>query len=201
MDSDGTLEISAAWASDLPAILGFTASTLAAHRTALPSVFADNLAANRLAETLKTSFRDSKGRPIQTSRNILVARRDGRLLGYLAFKTPIDAPALRGNTIIDLYVDERFRRQGIATALVKEAQALCTSHNWVNLHAYTWSGNDAATAVFNSGGFDRVVTHWRYGPDSQVAQARVPWHQKLLEPSWVWVFAAFVIGGLVAQLN
>ena len=91
---------------------------------------------------------------------ILVADHGERILGYLyAAIEPRSWKELRDEAgfIHDVVVDERFRRAGIARALVEKAADWFRSHGMPRMVLWTAAPNEAAQHLFAGLGFRRTM--------------------------------------------
>lgn len=65
-------------------------------------------------------------------------------------------PRLSGH-IDDLYVAPEFRRRGIATLLLQEAEKLAKAHGANSLTLMVWSFNESAITLYSNQGFQPVM--------------------------------------------
>jgi GNAT superfamily N-acetyltransferase len=85
-----------------------------------------------------------------------VAELDGKPLGFLdLFVDPDVAHGGNIGLIGNLVVDEHYRRQGLGTALVREAIRYSREQGLVELHLWADFDNEAAIALYAKLGFDR----------------------------------------------
>jgi ribosomal protein S18 acetylase RimI-like enzyme len=91
---------------------------------------------------------------------VLVAERDGSVLGYTyaGLEGP-DFMALRGpaGAIYDIIVDERARRQGVASALLEAAFAALSAKGAPRVVLSTAQKNGSAQSLFERAGFRRTM--------------------------------------------
>lgn len=100
---------------------------------------------------------------------LLIAQVEGRAVGALIAHL---LPRADGDTMLliyDLGVEERYRRRGIARALVGEAEAIAREAGASKMWVVTGRTNEAAMALYTSlGGVaeadDDVVFGWRFAP-------------------------------------
>ena len=89
---------------------------------------------------------------------VLVAEtEEGRVVGYLfAVVRKNQNPVFSDFTslyIDDLFVEKAYRRQSIAAALMKEAEALAARAGCLNITLNVWQFNEGAMAFYRSVGF------------------------------------------------
>ncbi|MDC3378792.1 GNAT family N-acetyltransferase [Planctomycetota bacterium] len=130
--------------ADLPALVTIYNQAIAAHATA----FLDPV-----------SVADRQGwfaAHTPDRRPILIAERDGDMLGWCSLSDyrPGRA-AVRHAAEISYYVDETQRRQGVASALVRDALARCPALGIRTLFAIVLADNEASLAVLERFGFAR----------------------------------------------
>ena len=81
----------------------------------------------------------------------LVAERDGKILGYLLYHPGYDVDDVtRTLYIIDLYVREQWRRQGVGRALMEEAAKICRRLGGTQLFWSVYVRNKPAFAFYES---------------------------------------------------
>jgi L-amino acid N-acyltransferase YncA len=84
-----------------------------------------------------------------------VAETDGRVAGWLSFKRFLPRCAYRGTAEISVYVDEKFRRHGVARRLLKEAIARAPSLGINALVGLIFGHNEPSLKLFERLGFQR----------------------------------------------
>ena len=84
-----------------------------------------------------------------------VAESDGRVIGWLDFKKFLPRCAYRGTAEISVYVDENFRRQGVARRLLEEAIAHAPSLGITALVGLIFAHNEPSLRLFDQFGFER----------------------------------------------
>jgi len=84
-----------------------------------------------------------------------VAESDGRVIGWLDFKKFLPRCAYRGTAEISVYVDESFRRQGVARRLLEEAIARAPSLGITALVGLIFGHNEPSLRLFDRLGFER----------------------------------------------
>jgi len=84
-----------------------------------------------------------------------VAVSDGRVVGWLDFKKFLPRCAYRGTAEISVYVDEKFRRQGVARHLLEEAIARGPSLGTTALVGLIFAHNEPSLKLFERLGFER----------------------------------------------
>lgn len=170
------LEIRSAPVSLLPVILDAARDTWDAHRARQPFAFGRGDLENFVIPGLTQAFHDETGQIAASSDRVFAATIDGAFAGYVVL-TPLTLPD--GSppphiNIDDIYVAPAFRRQGVATALLAHVKALADQHDWDNLNASVWTGNDSSQKLFEKAGFAPLTTTLRYGPDRQVRDTPIP---------------------------
>lgn len=94
-------------------------------------------------------------------RRVLVARRDGRIVGTVQLD-PAWAPNQPHRAdVLKLLVHPEARRQGIARALMIALEALAREHGWTLLTLDTWTGQ-AGEQLYRSLGYVAVGTIPRF---------------------------------------
>jgi L-amino acid N-acyltransferase YncA len=89
-----------------------------------------------------------------------VAEQEGRVIGWLDFKKFLPRCAYRGTAEISVYVDEQFRRRGVAERLLEEAIARAPSLGIRALVGLIFGHNEASLKLFQRFGFER----WGFFP-------------------------------------
>lgn len=84
-----------------------------------------------------------------------VAVSDGRVIGWLDFKKFLTRCAYRGTAEISVYVDQNFRRQGVARHLLEEAIARGPSLGITALVGLIFTHNEPSLKLFERLGFER----------------------------------------------
>lgn len=90
-----------------------------------------------------------------------VAVVDGRFVGYVAGDFREAPPVVRhGDTahVNELYVRPAYRREGVADALLAEAESWAEERGCVYVSLHVHRGNDAARALYEDRGYD-VTRH------------------------------------------
>src|SRR5437660_10138967 len=85
----------------------------------------------------------------------VVAESGGRVIGWLDFKQFLPRCAYRGTAEISVYVDERFRRQGVARRLLEEAIARAPSLGITALVGLIFGHNEPSLRLFDRLRFER----------------------------------------------
>jgi phosphinothricin acetyltransferase len=76
------------------------------------------------------------------------------IAGWLSFDEFIRRPAYGGTAEISIYVNEKFRRQGIGRRLLEKAIAEAPGLNTRALVGYVLGHNEASLALFEQAGFN-----------------------------------------------
>jgi phosphinothricin acetyltransferase len=84
-----------------------------------------------------------------------VAESEGRVIGWLDFKKFLPRAAYRGTVEISVYVDEKFRRRGVARELLEKAIAIAPSLGITALVGLIFGHNEASLKLFDRLGFER----------------------------------------------
>jgi len=84
-----------------------------------------------------------------------VAESDSRVIGWLDFKKFLPRCAYRGTAEISVYVDEKFRRGGVARRLLEEAIARAPSLGINAMVGLIFAHNEPSLRLFDRLGFER----------------------------------------------
>lgn len=84
-----------------------------------------------------------------------VAEIDAQIAGWFSFHPFIKRAAYRGTAEISVYVGERFRRGGVAKALLEKAIAHSPELKLSALVGYIFEHNEASLYLFERMGFER----------------------------------------------
>ena len=84
-----------------------------------------------------------------------VAESDGHVVGWLDFKRFMPRFAYRGTAEIGVYVDEKFRRQGVAGRLLGQAIARGPSLEITAMVGLIFAHNEPSLKLFERLGFER----------------------------------------------
>jgi phosphinothricin acetyltransferase len=84
-----------------------------------------------------------------------VLEMDGRVAGWLSFKSFLPRCAYRGTVELSVYVSEKCRRRGVARALLEEAMTRAPSLEINALVGLIFAHNDASLKLFERFGFAR----------------------------------------------
>src|SRR6266498_3526871 len=84
-----------------------------------------------------------------------VAESDSRVIGWLDFKKFLPRCAYRGTAEISVYVDEKFRRRGVARRLLEEAIARASSLEINAMIGLIFAHNEPSLRLFDRLGFER----------------------------------------------
>ena len=86
---------------------------------------------------------------------IWVAESEGRVIGWLDFKKFLPRSAYRGTAEISVYVDDKFRRRGVARELLEKAIAVAPSLGITALVGLIFGHNEPSLKLFERLGFER----------------------------------------------
>ena len=84
-----------------------------------------------------------------------VAETERRVIGWINFKTFLPRCAYRGTAEVSIYVDEKFRRRGVARRLLEEAIARAPLLGITALVGLIFGHNEASLRLFQRFGFQR----------------------------------------------
>jgi L-amino acid N-acyltransferase YncA len=84
-----------------------------------------------------------------------VAESDGQVIGWLDFKKFLPRCAYRGTAEISVYVDQKFRRQGVGRRLLEQAIARSLSLEITAMVGLIFAHNDPSLKLFEQLGFER----------------------------------------------
>ncbi len=84
-----------------------------------------------------------------------VAESDYRIIGWLDFKKFLPRCAYRGTAEISVYVDQSFRRRGVARRLLEEAIARAPCLGITTLVGLIFTHNEPSLKLFERLGFER----------------------------------------------
>ena len=84
-----------------------------------------------------------------------VLEMDGQIAGWLTLKAFLPRCAYRGAAEVSVYVDERFRRRGVARTLMTEAIARAPSLRISAMVGLIFAHNEPSLKLFEQLGFDR----------------------------------------------
>jgi L-amino acid N-acyltransferase YncA len=80
---------------------------------------------------------------------------DGQVAGWLTLKSFLPRCAYRGTAEVSVYVDQRFRRRGVARKLLEEAMARASSLEISALVGLIFAHNEPSVRLFEQLGFAR----------------------------------------------
>lgn len=93
----------------------------------------------------------------------LVCEHDGRVVGY-AYASPYsDRAAYRWSVDVSVYVDERYRREGVARGLYESLLEGLRLQGFANAYAVVALPNPASVGLHEALGFERVGLYERVG--------------------------------------
>lgn len=96
---------------------------------------------------------------------LLIAEADEEALGYLCL---VDGSAYRSGWVVDLVVDLRYRRQGVATSLLKSALHWCSERDRGQMFIEMQSKNYPAISLARKLGFNYAGYSDRYYADQDI---------------------------------
>ncbi len=101
------------------------------------------------------SRRDWLGEHTPDCHPFWVAEVDGRVAGWLNFKSFLPRCAYAGTVELSVYVDEKFQRRGIARALLEEAIGRAPSLEISAMVGLIFAHNEPSLRLFERLGFER----------------------------------------------
>jgi len=93
----------------------------------------------------------------------LVCEHDDRVAGYAYASPHGDRPAYRWSVDVSVYVDERWRRAGVARGLYESLLETLRLQGFVNAYAVIALPNQASVGLHEALGFERVGVYERVG--------------------------------------
>jgi ribosomal protein S18 acetylase RimI-like enzyme len=143
--------------------------TYAEHRARQPYAFAVGTP-NFQKPGFDAKFTDASGTPRPHSERMFCAFHGDEFCGYIELGPayPNIQPPEPRVEIMDIWVDPRFRGQGIGGALLDHVKALRAEAGWDNLTATVWAANGASVRLFQAAGFVAQSSDFRFGIDGQV---------------------------------
>ena len=99
--------------------------------------------------------------------HLLIASIDGQPAGFVSAVELLHPDKPRPEMFLyELGVDERYRRRGVATALLATLVALCRTRGCGEMFVITEGSNDAALAAYQKADAvreaDSVMLHWQF---------------------------------------
>jgi L-amino acid N-acyltransferase YncA len=146
----GAMKIRDAVDADLPAIV---AIYNAAVRTRISTAQLDTVTVESRRNWLKEHSSDRHP--------FWVAEIDGDVAGWLTIKPFIQRAAYDGTAELSVYVDDKFRRRGIARSLLEEVIARASSLGIRAMVGLIFAHNEPSLRLFSNFGFSR----WGFLPD------------------------------------
>ena len=95
------------------------------------------------------------------STTLFKAVEDGKIVGYGGVETVDGVEA----SLLDIAVQERYRRRGVASALLKKIIGFCRGYEIKSLWLDVYEGNAAARALYVKFGFEPVYSRKNYYPE------------------------------------
>ena len=80
---------------------------------------------------------------------------DGQIAGWLSVQSFLPRCAYRGTAELSVYVDQRFRRRGVARTLLEEAIARASSLEINAMVGFIFAHNEPSLKLFERLGFER----------------------------------------------
>jgi len=130
--------------ADLPAIIDIYNAAVATR-----------ISTAQLEPVTVESRRDWLGEHSPDRHPLWVAETAGRVIGWLSFKSFLPRCAYRGTIELSVYVDEKFRRRGIARKLLEEAIAHASSLGVNAMVGLIFAHNEPSLRLFERLGFER----------------------------------------------
>lgn len=109
----------------------------------------------------------------------LVARRDGRVVGYAYASRHADRPAYRWSVDVSAYVRESAHRTGVGRRLYDALLALLREQGYYNAYAVIALPNEASVGFHEAMGFDRVGVYDGVGYKLGAWHDVGHWHSRL----------------------
>lgn len=197
ISSFSRLQIRDGQPSDAPTICALSDETHRVHRARLPHKFTpDNgyqhwLIARALAQTASPN----------SGLNALlrVAHDESKTLGYvlLVWDTSLQNQGTVQAVIADIAVMPEAHQQGVALALLKDADAQRARNHWHSLSADVWVDNTASHGLFKKAGFIAERTEYTRGTPPPLQET--PNAPQNSNAQW-WIIAACLVVGLVVGL-
>jgi diamine N-acetyltransferase len=157
------LTIRQASAADIDALVPLKAAVHALHVEARPDIF-KAMQADELASWLRQQF-------AEPTADVWLAEEEGQPVGYVIAnrqqreETPFSF-ARQWCQIDEVAVDPRWRRRGIARALLQRAIARARESGLTAVELSTWAFNEPARAAFARKGFAPMVIRYELGARS-----------------------------------
>ena len=130
--------------NDLPAIVSIYNAAIA---TRLSTARLEQLAIENGRDWLREQKRD--GYPFW------VAELDGQIAGWLSMKNFLPRSAYRGTVELSVYVDEQFRRRGVAAKLLDQVIARGKALGMRAMVGLIFANNEPSLRLFEKFGFER----------------------------------------------
>lgn len=88
-------------------------------------------------------------------RPLWVAECDGKLCGWLSLEPFYGRPAYHATAEISIYIDQRFRREGLGSFLIQQVIGQCKSFGIKTLLAFIFGHNTPSLHLFERFGFEK----------------------------------------------
>ena len=141
------IQIAPTTQAQLEAVLDQTRATFQTHRARFPKAFPDQILL-KLEEIHRDAVDLAGDKPTS-----FCAQLRGETTGFVLLR-----PKKRACLVYDIGVFPRFRRQGVARALVRHAVSVARDRRWHLLMASVWDGNASSHQLFQSAGFKRQTS-------------------------------------------
>jgi L-amino acid N-acyltransferase YncA len=111
----------------------------------------------------------------------LVCERDGAVIGYATASPHAERPAYQWAVDVSVYVDEAWRRRGVASGLYESLFAVLTLQGVRNAYAVIALPNPESVAFHESHGFERIGTYSNVGYKAGTWRDVGHWERQLRE--------------------
>ena len=144
-------------------------------RQARKSDIKDLLRLQREFETYLQSLTDKKRNGLSTAEHerrfiengfgkkpafrTLIARKEGKALGYIAYHFGYDPDEMEGKVVyvIDLFVRDSTRGMGVGTSLMDSVADICKEQGGIAVYFGVWNKNKAAITFYKKLGAEFVI--------------------------------------------
>lgn len=201
MNSAVEVLIRPAQRADAPAVLEGCRSTFDAHVARFPFAFEADSFQTFYFPMLQSYF-EEPNEDYGSTVTVQVAECEGEFAGYVALGPAMGVGG--GLHVIDLFVPDRFRRQGIATALLDWVKRCADENIFFQVEAVGWAFLDGREDLFKKAGFDLVSMNWRYGANAPPPPKKFNWNtwqpfEMFASPTFLWAVIALMSIALIAK--